>query len=186
MGKAEQGIAENRRSQQLDPLSPIDGVVLGQMLWYARRYDEGIQELRKALDLDQANEQVHIELGHCYASKGLFAMAIAEFEKARSLEDTIAEPLAELGWTYALEGNKAEARKVLGELQERAKRSHVSNYLIAIVYAALGDKDQAFAFLDKAYQYRSWYLSSAKVSPELDTLRSDPRFQNLLSRLGLR
>jgi len=110
--------------------------------------------------------------------------AIAEFQKARSLESTIVEPLAGLGVAYALEGNNAEAMKLLNELQERAKRSYVTPYFIAIVSRALGEKDQALAWLNKAYDDRSWYLMELKVSAEVDSVRSDPRFQTLYKKMN--
>ncbi len=98
----------------------------------------------------------------------------------------IAEPLTGLGYVYAVSGQKEEARKVLDELlNERSKRPYVSSYLIATIYAGLGDKDQAFASLEKAYEARSWYLTHLKLDPELDSLRSDPRFADLVRRVGL-
>ena len=95
----------------------------------------------------------------------------------------IAEPLTGLGYVYAVSGQKEEARKVLTELKDRAKHPYVSAYLIATIYASLGDKDQAFASLERAYEARSWYLTHLKLDPELDSLRSDPRFEPLVQKI---
>ena len=95
-------------------------------------------------------------------------------------------PLAEIARDYALEGKSAEARQALKDLLARSQRIHVAPYGIATVYAALGDKDQAFAQLEEAYAQRTFFLDFLKVDPELDSLRSDPRFQNLLGRMNLR
>jgi len=184
MGRVDEGLTEGRRALEIDPLSVESSCVLAWSLWLARRYDEAIEQLRKTLDLDPNYWWAHSILGRCYLGKGMRSEAIAEFQKARSLESTIVEPLAGLGVAYALEGDNAEAMKVLNELQERAKRSYVSPYFIAIVCNGLGEKDQAFAWLDKAYADRSWYLMELKVSPEIDSLRSDPRFQALYKKMN--
>jgi eukaryotic-like serine/threonine-protein kinase len=185
VGRVNEAILEGRRGAELDPLSSEASMIFGQILLLAHRNDEAIEQLRKTLDIDAAYWQGHIILGRTYAAKGLLSEALAEFQKARSLEDTIAEPLAEVGRGYALQGKKAEAHKVLQELQERGKGGVVSRFLIATVYAGLGDRDQAFAFFDKAYEDRSWYLPMVNVWPGLDNLRSDPRFADLLRRMNL-
>jgi len=184
IGRIDEGLAEGRRALEIDPLSVESSSVLAWSLWLARGYDEAIEQVRKTLDLDPNYWWAHSILGRCYLGKGMRSEAIAEFQKARSLESTIVEPLAGLGVAYALEGNNAEAMKLLNELQERAKRSYVSPYFIAIVSRALGEKDQAFAWLNKAYDDRSWYLMELKVSPEVDSVRSDPRFQTLYKKMN--
>ena len=95
-------------------------------------------------------------------------------------------PLAALGHAYAVSGRRAEARQALDELVARSRRRHVPAYTIAAIYAGLGDKDQAFAWLEKAFADRAWYMTSLKVDPKLDSLRSDPRFKDLVRRVGLR
>ena len=94
--------------------------------------------------------------------------------------------LEEIARDYALEGKRPEARAALRDLLASSPRIHITAYGIAAVYAALGDKDQAFAQLEQAYAQRSWFLDFLKVDPELDSLRGDPRFQNLLGRMNLR
>ena len=111
--------------------------------------------------------------------------AIAEFKKA--VESTKGDSffLAPLGHAYALAGNRREAEKVLQTLSDRAKRSYVSPFDVALIYTALGEKDKAFALLDKALAERSTFLVYSKWEPRLDPLRSDPRFKQLLKQIGL-
>ena len=183
MGRVDEGISEARRSQQLDPLQQEHTLVLGWDLYLARRYDEAIEQYRKAIELEPNYWIGYSWLGHAYAQKRLWPEAVAAFQKARSIEDVIAEPLTGLGYVYAVSGQKEEARKVLDELKDRAKHPYVSAYLIATTYAGLGDKDQAFASLEKAYEARSWYLTHLKLDPKLDSLRSDPRFEQLVQKI---
>ncbi len=149
------------------------------------RYDEAIRALREALDIDPNYWLAHDSLGLAYQQKGQLSQAIAELQTAARIEDSYAQPLAELGAAYALAGKRNEAQKVLEQLKERSKRSHVSAYSFATIYAGLGEKDRAFEFLDKAYQERSFYITDLRGDPELDSLRSDPRFADLVRRVGL-
>jgi len=158
---------------------------MGQSLYFARRYDRAVEQLRTTVALAPNFWWAHDLLGWAYEGKGKLPEAIAEFQKARQLETTIAEPLASLGRAYALTGKVDEARKVLTELNEVSKRNHVPPYYFATIFAALGDKDQAIASLEKAYQERSWYIDWLAVDPQLDNLRDDPRFQDLRRRAGL-
>jgi tetratricopeptide (TPR) repeat protein len=124
-------------------------------------------------------------LGWCYEAKGDLTGAIAEFQKARAIEPVIADPLASLGRAYALQKRYPEARKVIDQLKELSIRNHVPPYNLAWIYAALGEKDQALAMLDKAYDERSWYIVLLAVDPKFENLRSDPRFADLVRRVGL-
>jgi Flp pilus assembly protein TadD len=170
--------------EQSDPLSASNATTLGTALLFAGHYDEAIDALQNSLKLDPTGWETYSLLGQVYLKKHSFSEAIVQFKKARELEDTISEPIAYLGRAYALDGNNKEARKVLQELEARAKQRHVSRYLLAIVYDALGDKDKAVTFLDKAYQDHSFYISAANGAPELDDLRSDPGFQKILTSLA--
>ncbi len=117
--------------------------------------------------------------------KGAFAEAIAEFQRATTLSPSITWYKGGLGHAYARAGKSAEARKLLSELKELSKRSYVSWWDFAAIYAGLGEKGQAFASLEKAYEQRDSQMVYLKVEPPLDPLRSDPRFQDLLHRIGL-
>jgi hypothetical protein len=111
--------------------------------------------------------------------------AITEINKTLSVEGAIPERYPPLGYTYALAGSRDEARKVLGQLEELSKRKYVSAFFIATIHIGLGEKDRAFEWLDNAYQERNPNLVNLKVHPIFDPLRADPRFANLLRRVGL-
>jgi tetratricopeptide (TPR) repeat protein len=181
----DEGIAEGQQARSVDPLSSDANFILGQSLYYAHRYDEAIVQLRNTIDLAPDVWIPYDLLGWCYEAKGNFSEAAAEYEKARGIEQTIAEPLASLGRAYALQKKVPEARKVLDQLRELSRRNHVPPYNVAWIYAALGEKDQALAMLGRAYDERSWYMVALAVDPKFDNLRSDPRFADLVRRVGL-
>jgi TolB-like protein/Tfp pilus assembly protein PilF len=185
MGRVDEGIAELKRGQQLDPLAQERTSVLGWNLYLARRYDESIEQHRKAIELEPDYWPGYSWLGNALAQKGRWPEAIEAFQKAISIEPVIAVPTIGLGRVYAVSGKKDEAIKVLAELNDRSKHPYVSSYLIASIYAGLGDKDKAFASLERAYEDRSWYMNHLKLDPELDSLHSDPRFADLVRRVGL-
>ncbi len=184
-GRVEEAIAEAKRAQQLDPISPEQGIYLGQVLLFLRHYDEAIEALRKTAELDQTFWLSHNFLGRAYEQKGRLPEAIAEFQRAIQLEPAAAENRSMLGHAYAVSGNKVQALKMVDDLKELSKTSYVPPYNIAIVYAGLGEKDQAFAWLDRAFSERSGYLTWLTTDPQLDVLRSDPRFADLVRRVGL-
>ncbi len=179
------GIAECQEGRKLDPLSSEANFLLGQSFYLARRYDLAINQLRTTIDLDPSLWVAHDELGWAYQEQGDLPRAIAEFQKARDLEPNVAEPLASLGRGFAVSGQAAKARQILDQLEKMPEKVHVTPYNVASIYAALGDKDAAFAQLEKAYQERSFYLMWLGIDPQLDNLRSDPRFRDLLRRVGL-
>ena len=185
MGRVDEGIAELKISQQLDPLAYERASILGWNLYLARRYDESIEQHRKAIELEPDYWPGYSFMGSAIAQKGRWPEAIEAFQKAISIEPVIAVPTIGLGRVYAVSGKKDEAIKVLAELNDRSKHPYVSSYLIASIYAGLGDKDKAFASLEKAYEDRSWYMTHLKLDPELESLHSDPRFADLVRRVGL-
>jgi len=124
-------------------------------------------------------------LGQAYEQRGMYREAIAELQKAVNLSAARTQALAALGHAYAVSGRKSEAVRILKDLTEKSKRTYVSSYHVAAIPTALGDKDQAFEWLEKAYQERSVWLVYLKVDPVFDPLRSDPRFADLLRRTGL-
>jgi len=183
-GRFEEAIAKANRAQELDPFSLAINVQRGFVFENARRYDEAIEQLRRVIAMDQDNYQAHWFLGHTYAASGRFAEAIAASEKAAALSRTPGA-LGFLGMCYGLAGRKAEANKILNELLELSRRRYVTPPALANVYIGLGDKDRAFFWLEKAYRDRSYYLAYLKVFPADDPLRSDPRLDDLLRRMGL-
>ncbi len=183
-GRTNEGLAEIRRAQELDPLSLPISMTAGWLLCDAGRTDEGIEELRKTLEMDPAFVVAHHRLALCYERKGAYDLAIIEYQK---VSDLGAKPLgtAGLGQAYAMAGKRNEAQKALAEVQEISKQRYVSPSVFALIYAALGDKDQAFAWLDKSIDEHDLLTARLKVDARFDNLRSDPRFAELERRVGL-
>lgn len=184
MGRFDEAIAEDKRALDLDPLSSAVNADLGWDLYLARRYDEAIEQLRKAVDLDTNYWVSHVLLGRCYEQTGKPKEAVAAFEKARQVENSIPEVLAALGHGYAVAGRRAEALKIIRELQERSKKEFVPSYAIATIYTGLGMKEQAIQYLIKSFEEGSFYMIHLKVEPILDPLRADPRFSDVVRRVG--
>ena len=184
MGRHEEAIAEIKRAQQLDPLSLIINTVAGVRFHWARRYDEAVEQLRKTLEMDPNFAVAHDWLGQVYEQMGQDESAIAEHQKAIRASGGSSQVVAALGHTYAAAGKRNEALRILADLNERRKMAYVSPYDIAVIHVAFGEKDQAFEWLEKAYQERASPIVVLKVDPRLDPLRSDPRFQDLLRRMN--
>ena len=174
-----------KRAQELEPISLEKIAGIGDARYYQRHFDEAIAQYQKALEMDQNSGYAHWALGNVYLHKGMHEQAIAEYQKSIPLSGDSPDEPASLAYVYAISGKMQEARQILGDLQQRAKRSYVAPTMIASVYAALGEKDRAFAWLDKAYEERDFILIFLKVDPTFDRLRSDPRFASLMRRVGL-
>jgi eukaryotic-like serine/threonine-protein kinase len=185
IGKFEEAISEMRRAQELDPVSLVKITAMGQVLLLARRYDEGIAQCRKALEMDPNLGFAHWLLGLGYMYKGAYEQAIPELQKSIPLSAGSADEPMSLGLAYALSGKTGEARKILDEVKQQSKTKYVSPGVLAALHAALGEMDQAFALLDKAYVERDSILVVIKVEPMFDALRADPRFADLVRRVGL-
>ena len=183
MGRFDEALAEFKRALELDPLSLIINADLGEVYTWARRYDEAIEQLRKTIEMDQSFYYAHWRLGVAYELKGSYQEAITEYQKARALGD---DPfvVACLSHALASSGKRDEALKTLDLLKEISRQRYVGEYCFAVLYAGLGERDQAFQWLDKAYQNRASHLNWMKVDPMLDNLRSDPRFADLMKRVG--
>ena len=184
MERFDEAIAEVKRAQELDPLSLIINADLGNTYIHAHQYDKAIEQLRKTIEMDQSFYFAHWQLGVAYELKGDFKDAIAEYQKARQLND---DPwvLALLGHVSAATGRRDEALKILEQLKQISKQRFVGAYGFALVYAGLGDKDQAFQWLEKSYQDRQGRITRIKVDALFDNLHSDPRFADLVRRVGL-
>jgi len=180
----DEALRETRRSRELDPLNRRAHMYVGTTLYYARRYDESIAELRGALLLDPNFYRTRAYLGRVLAKTGAYGEAITEFTKSIQLGGE-SDIEADLAHAYAVSGQHREATTILAELIERSRSTYVSPFDIAIVYAGLGDRDQAFAWLEKAHAERTRFLLSINVDPRLDPLRADPRFAALVRRIGV-
>jgi tetratricopeptide (TPR) repeat protein len=184
MGRAEEGMRETRRAQELDPLSLIINTNLGWQFYVAHQYDRAEQQLVKVLDTDPAFTPARRTLEEVYAQMGKFKEAVAEREKALqlSLSPELAVSVEE---DFVKSGYPGVLRSWLEGLTELSKHGYVSSYSVAQTYARLGEKDQTLTWLEKAYQEHDSGLVSLRVEPMFDTVRSDPRFQDLLKRMKL-
>jgi TolB-like protein/DNA-binding winged helix-turn-helix (wHTH) protein/Tfp pilus assembly protein PilF len=184
-GRADESIAASNRARELDPFSLSISAQRGFLLENARRYDEAIAQLRSVIAMDPNHYSAYWILGHTYAANKQFDEAIAAAQKAVDLSERTPGALGILGLAYGLAGRKAEATRILDELLKLNESRYVTPAAMVNVYIGLGDNDKAFEWLEKAYQERSNYVAYLKVFPILDPLRSDPRFKDLLSRVGL-
>jgi len=180
-GKLEESIREARRGVEFDPVSAPGSFLLAQSLYEAKHYDEAIPQLHRTLDLEPRFWPAHLYLGKTLAEQGQFQEAIEELKKAG---DFTVEPYATIGYVFGRMGRGADARKVIVDLQVQSKKGYVAPCNFAKIYIGLGDKGQAFAWLEKGYQQRDFWLSFLKGDPIFDSLRSDPRFQDLVRRIG--
>jgi tetratricopeptide (TPR) repeat protein len=183
MGRFDEAMIELLLAQQLDPLSLWMNVSFGMNLYLARRCDQAIEHYQKTLEIDPDFFSAHYALGRAYALKGNFAGAIAELEKACSLDNSTTM-FGSLGYAYAASGKRDKALKILNKLKQLSGQHYVSPYTQALIYAGLGENDRAFEWLEKAYEDRNDFLVWLKVDPELDRLRADSRFTDLLRRIG--
>jgi len=185
MGRFEESFAEGKRAQALEPVSPRVSAILGLDYYFARQYDHAIEECQRALDLDPNFLFAHWMLGLAYANKSMYEQAIAESRKAVELSRHGPGAVGVLGFAYAASGRRNDAQQVLSELKDVAKRRYVSPYVVAVIYARLGERDAAFDWLEKAYGDGAYGILFLKSAPEWDGLRSEPRFQDIMRRVGL-
>jgi eukaryotic-like serine/threonine-protein kinase len=188
MGRWEEAIAQSKLAQKLDPLSVETNLSLGSKYYWARRYDEAIEQYKKTLELDPKYPAVHDYLADAYAEKGAYKEAITAEQKSLSLSGD-EQGAAALGRDFAVLGYDRAIRnqyqKNLDQLQAASSQAYVSPMYFAFTYARLGDKDHAFAWLEKAYDEHQPWLAYLKTDPQFDPLRSDPRFADLVRRVGL-
>ena len=184
-GRFDDALSEMNRAYELNPLSPLVNLALGYRLYYARQFPQAGEQLQKTLTLDPEFILAHVNLGRAYQQRNMHAEAVAEYRKALELSDGDSNELAALGQGLAAAGQTAEARKILDQLQERSRQTYVQPMWISVIHFALGNKDQGFDWMQKAYEDRSGWLVYLKVDPFFDSLRQDPRFTDLLRRVGL-
>jgi TolB-like protein/DNA-binding winged helix-turn-helix (wHTH) protein/Tfp pilus assembly protein PilF len=184
MRRHKEAIGEIERAQKCDPLSPILPAIEGWAFFAAHDYDRAIAPLRKAIDMDPNFPRAHWYLGGVYVQKGMWQEAITELQRATTLEPDEPDYLAWLGHAYAAAGKTREATGVLERLKSTSPRRYVSPFEMAALCTGLHRKDDAFVWLEKAYEERDSYMACLRFEPTLDPLRSDPRFQDLLRRMN--
>jgi TolB-like protein/Tfp pilus assembly protein PilF len=180
----DESINEMRRAEELDPLSPIIGTNLADMLVFARRYDEAIAQYKRVLVRNPNFEYAHLALGRAYGSSGRYPEAIIELRRALELNYG-SSTKGYLGLWLAKSGKRDEAVKLLGELRQEATRHYVQGDTFAFIYIGLGDKPEALNWLEKHMEAHAETANTYAVSPELDQLRSEPRFKEMLKRMNL-
>lgn len=183
IGRTQDSFDKINKARELDPLSISINFSLGWRMYMARQYDRAIEQLHNTLEMDPSYELSHLVTGQAYAQRGQFDLAVTELRKAVDLSHATPMMVSALAHTYARSGNKIEAEKLLAQLAAESKTQYVSPYYFAIVYAGLGDNETAMTWLEKAFVDRSNGLVFLQVEPELDGLRSNPRFIALQKKL---
>ena len=181
-GRYDEAVSEMQVAQQLDPLSQIIQVSVGRCYYYARNYDKALSILQPLERKQSAFWILHAVMGQTYLATNDLNGAIAQLERARDLSPTSMRNLGVLGDAYGRAGKSAQAQKIAADLAAYSKSRYVPPVYISMVYMGLGDKSRALDFLDKAFADRSDWIMQLKADPEFDSLRNEPRFQDLLRR----
>jgi serine/threonine protein kinase/tetratricopeptide (TPR) repeat protein len=184
-----ESIAEAQRAQELDPLSPDIASELGNVHFIAGQYDESIAQFQKALDLNPNIPVLRAMLALAYAMKRMYPQAIAEYDKISDQDKVTAAGnqfvAGMLGWVYAVSGRRTDALKIAQEFKDLSAHAYVDFYWPSVIYAGLGDKDEALGLLEKGYQEHAAGMLYLAVDPFWYGVRSDPRYAALLRRMGL-
>ena len=185
MDRMDESLIMSKRGLELDPLDLEMNAHLAWHYYFARQYDQAMEQCLQTIAMDPNFHETYWFIGWTCTQTGESAKAVDALQNAIALSGGGPEMTAELGYAYAVFGKKDEARKILDELKELSEREYVSSYFLALIYTGLGEKDQALEWLEKAYQERAIYLIYVGKQPQFDALRSDPRFTDLLRRVGL-
>jgi TolB-like protein/DNA-binding winged helix-turn-helix (wHTH) protein len=185
MGRMDEAVAEVKRARQTDPLSAIINTDVAEILYWARRYDEALLQARATLEMDPNFAHAHRVLERVYAEKHMFPEAIAEGQRAVALSGDDAWMLLELASTYSLAGKKKEMHDCLRRVDTKPGSAFFKGVGIAETYATLGEVDRTLRTLESAYRQRDGGLILLNADSRFDSLKSDPRFQQLLQRIGL-
>jgi TolB-like protein len=185
MGRRDEAIAEMKKSLESDPLSVLGRRNLGWLYWLAGKSELAIEQFHRIQEIDPNSPNGHQVLGIVYVFENRHAEALAELQEAVALAGDDVGLKAWLGYAYAAAGKRHAAHEVLSDLKQMSKRKYVSAYLVATIYAGLGDKDATFHWLATALEQRNDLLVDLKVDPVFASFRTDPRFADLLRRIGL-
>jgi TolB-like protein/DNA-binding winged helix-turn-helix (wHTH) protein/Tfp pilus assembly protein PilF len=183
-GRTDEALKTVKRARDLDPLSLSINANLALILFGAHQYDQAIEQCRKTLEMDPNFAMARYRLGMIQNLEGHYREAVPELEETVAVTGS-PKAIAELGLAYSRLGKRDAARKLLNDLKEKSRRYYVSPFNLAIIYGGLGDKDRALDMLEQAYKDHSPLLHHLKLSPAFADLRSEPRYANLVRRLGL-
>lgn len=185
MGRFDESLAEIKRAHQLDPLSLEKFSTIGEILYFQRHFEQAAEQYEKMLEIEPNSGFTYWSLGNVYIQQGKNRKAIEVYQKSIPLSGESPDEPASLAYAYAKSGNRNEALKILQNLIKRAQTNYISPVTIAFIYIGLGDDDRAFEWLEKAYRERDSLLTLLKVEPLFDNLRTDPRFLQLIQKVGL-
>jgi TolB-like protein/Tfp pilus assembly protein PilF len=185
VGRQQDALAAIRRALQLDPASPIINAAVGRQFIFARQWDDAIEQLQKTIELQPTFMAAYHRLGQAYGAKEMYTEAITALEKARELSNNNPLVLAALGHTSARAGKRNRAQELAAEMTRLSSARRVSSYDMAVLYSGLEDYNQAFSWLERAYEQRDPSLVYLKVESWFEPIRSDPRFDALARRIGL-
>lgn len=183
LGRHDEAVAEMKRAMELEPLAIQQGANYAVVLMYARRFDEALEQAKKTNELDPTHIGGLAWLAHTYNAKGMYKESLAVSEKALNLASY--QGRAQQGISYAIGGQREDAMRIVNDWKQAEKAGYVMVYWLAATYAQLGDKDAAFAELEKSYQQRDWFLQRLKTDPFMEPFRDDPRYKEMLKRLNL-
>jgi eukaryotic-like serine/threonine-protein kinase len=184
LGQTNQAAAKLAELLARDPMSPWANHELGCVSYYARRYDVSIDQFRRSIKLSPDFQIAYANAGRAFAQKGMYREAINTLEKGRKIDPSWPMTVAELGYAHAVSGQGAVSKDYLRQLNKIASHRYVDAFLFALIYVGLGDRERTVQYLEKAYAERSSSMPWLRVEPRLDFLRSDPRFKDLLRRVG--
>jgi len=183
MARHDQAIGESKRARELDPLNTRLNVNVGYNLYWARQYRQAIEQLKTAVELDKNFAYAHVILGYTYSAAGQFNEAIAELQESMRLQGDNTSSQCYLGNALAKAGRRAEAEAILKKLE--TTKEYVSPGELAVLYVGLGDKEQALSALERAYTAHDLQMQFLGIDPHVDPLRSEPRFKELIRKVGL-
>ena len=185
-GRFDEAIREIKRAQKINPLSLMDRSIAGWTYFHARQYLLAEQELKATLEIDRNFSNSHLMLGFIYERLGRYEESINALNRSMELMSGSVVPLSAMGYVLATSGRRDEARAILEHLKKLGEQRYVSPYFLALIHTSLGDGDAAFKCLEKAFELRDEWLIWLGTEPRLDYLRDDPRFADLLRRVGLK
>ena len=184
MGRFDEALREHEIGAGTDPLSLVGETNLGDIFYFARRYDKAVQQYRRVLELDANFGIAQSGLGIAYVQQGKLQDGIVHLRKASQL-DTDSGYAGMLGYAYAVAGDKAQARRIITQLAERSRKSYISPVGVALIYLGMGEERQSCEWLERGYQVRDSYFAYIKVDPVWDKLRPNACFQSLTQRMGV-